>query len=203
MASLRYCGSGAGGVMLLPDQPGAHPHLVITAGKNGTIHLIDRDNMGGYTGDDSQAVQVLRNIFPVASPPWPGNYSSPVYFNGAVYFSPVDDAVKAFQLTNGLLSAFPTSQSSASFAERGGSLAVSANGTDNAIVWAVRRTSATTPGVLHAYDASNLAIEYYHSDQAGTRDTLDVAASFSVPLVANGKVFVGGTSELVVYGLLP
>jgi hypothetical protein len=194
---------GAGGLMLLPDQAGAHPHLAITAGKNATIHLLDRDNLGGYTGDDSQAVQVLPNIFPFGQPPGPGNYSSPVYFDGSVYFSPVADAVKAFQLNNGVLSTFPNSETGEIFPERGGTLAISANGQANGILWAVRRTSAVTPGVLHAYDPSNLSIEFYNSDQAGTRDTLDVAATFSVPLVANGKVFVGAASRLVVYGLLP
>jgi hypothetical protein len=194
---------GAGGVLLLPDQPGAHPHLVITAGKNGTIHLLDRDSLGRYTSNDSQAVQVLRDIFPFAAPPWPGNYSSPVYFNGTVYYSPVADALKAFPLSNGVLATAPTSESAALFAYRGGSLAISANGAADAILWAVEKKDTDAPGVLHAYDPANLAIELYNSSQAGGRDTLDVAGAFSVPLVANGKVFVGAASQLVVYGLLP
>jgi hypothetical protein len=89
------------------------------------------------------------------------------------------------------------------FAYPGATLSVSVNGTANAILWAVERTSVSTPGVLHAYDPSNLANEYYNSNQAGTRDTLDVASKFSVPVVANGKVFIGAASMLVVYGLLP
>ena len=67
----------------------------------------------------------------------------------------------------------------------------------------MERTSATTSGVLHAYDPLNLASELYNSDQAGTRDTLTVAGKFSIPLVANGKVFVGAVGQLVIYGLLP
>jgi hypothetical protein len=194
---------GAGGILLLPDQSGTHPHLAITAGKNATIHLIDRDNMGHFNAaGDSQIVQSLPNIFPLGTPE-PGNYSAPVYFNGSVYFSPVADAVKAFQLTNGLLTTSPSSQSSASFAYRGGSLAISANGTANGILWAVEGPSPTTPGVLHAYDPSSLAIELYNSNQAGTRDTLGVAGTFSAPLIANGRVFIGGASQLIVYGLLP
>lgn len=59
------------------------------------------------------------------------------------------------------------------------------------------------PGVLRAYNPANLAIEYYNSDQAGTLDTMDYAAKFNVPLVANGKVFVAGENQLTVYGLLP
>jgi len=194
---------GAGGILLLPDQPGAHPHLVITAGKNATIHLIDRDNMGRFNAaGDTQIVQSLPNIFPFGAPE-PGNYSTPVYFNGTVYFGPVADAVKAFTLTNGLLSTSPTSQSSTLYAYRGGALAISANGTANGILWAVEHPGPTTPGVLHAYDPSNLAVEFYNSDQASTRDTLGVAGKFSIPLVANAKVFVGAASQLVIYGLLP
>ena len=193
---------GAGGLLLLPDQPGSHPHMTISAGKDSSLYLVDRDNMGHKTANDSGAVQAFQNIFPFGTPE-PGNYSAPVYFNRTVYFSPIADAVKAFQLNNGLISSSPTSQSSQIFAYPGGSLAISANGAANGILWAVERTSATTPGVLHAYDPSNLAIEFYNSNQAGTRDTMAVAGKFSVPLVANGKVFVGAVSQLLIYGLLP
>jgi hypothetical protein len=86
--------------------------------------------------------------------------------------------------------------------------AISANGGTNGILWAVERVSSDTDdlpatGVLHAYDASNLATELYNSNLAGLRDTLDYAAKYNVPLVANGKVFVANVSELVIYGLLP
>jgi hypothetical protein len=59
------------------------------------------------------------------------------------------------------------------------------------------------PGVLFAYDATNLATELYDSSQAGTRDTLDLASKFSIPLVANGKVFIAGQTQLTAFGLLP
>jgi len=95
---------GAAGAMLLPDQPGAHPHLLVSAGKNNTVYLIDRDNMGQFNpNNDNQIVQSLVNIFPFGTPE-PGNYSAPVYFNGTVYFGPVRDNIQAFRLTNGLLS---------------------------------------------------------------------------------------------------
>jgi chitodextrinase len=194
---------GAGGVLLLPDQNCAHPHLLVMAGKPGTIYLVDRDNMGQHNpNNDSQIVQSLVNIFPYGTPE-PGNYSAPVYFNGTVYFSPVADAIKAFRLSNGLLSTSPTSESPQIYAYPGGTLTVSANGSTDGILWAVRRNGATAPGTLHAYDPANLGIERYNSDQAGSRDTLDVAVKFSVPLVANGKVFVSSMSRLTVYGLLP
>jgi hypothetical protein len=58
-------------------------------------------------------------------------------------------------------------------------------------------------GILHAYDAGNLGNELYNTSQAGSRDAPGVASKFSIPLVANGKVFLGAQNKLVVYGLLP
>ena len=86
---------------------------------------------------------------------------------------------------------------------------MSANGNTNGILWAIQNNGPDpnndtgVPGVLFAYDATNLANELYDSGQAGGRDTLDWATKFSVPLVANGKVFVAGQSQLTAFGLLP
>jgi chitodextrinase len=190
----------AGGMILLPDQPGAHPHLLVSAGKNGSIYLVDRDNMGHFNGTDRN-VQTLVNIFPFGTP-LPGNYSSPVYFNGAVYFGPVADVAQMFRLTNGLVSTAPTSTTPQTFAYPGAALSISANGTSNGILWATQKNPAGG-GTLHAYDASNIAFELYSSDQAGTRDALDSAAKFSIPVVVNGRVFVATEGRLTVFGLLP
>ena len=97
----------------------------------------------------------------------------------------------------------PESQSADIFRNRGGTFAISANGTTNGILWAVQDNGAGTPAVLHAYDAANLANELYNSNQAGTRDSLDIAAKFNIPLVANGKVFIASRGALTVYGLIP
>jgi hypothetical protein len=201
---------GAAGPVLLVDQTtGSYPHLLITAGKTGTIYVINRDNLGHYnSGNNSQIVQSLVSVLPNGTSDT-GNFSTPVYFNGWVYFGAVNDTLKAFQLTNGLLSTGPTSQSAAIYGVRGASFAISANGNTNGILWAIQNlgaspnNDATAPGVLFAYDATNLANELYDSSQAGSRDTLDYAAKFSIPLVANGKVFVAGQTKLVAYGLLP
>ncbi len=51
---------GSGGPMLLPDQPGDHPHLVVVEGKGGVLYLIDRDHMGRYqAANNSHAVQAI------------------------------------------------------------------------------------------------------------------------------------------------
>lgn len=199
----------AAGLILLPDQPGAHPHLLIASGKNATVYLIDRDQMGHFNPtNNSHAVQTLPNIFPNGSEPIPGNFITSVYFDGAVYFSPTQDTIQAFRLSNGLLPTSPTSRSLQSFAFPGLPLAISANGSTNGILWALERKGGysdwTTQGTLHAYDPADLSIEFYNSDQAGTRDALEAqAAKYSVPLVVNGKVFVVSVNSLLAYGLLP
>ena len=179
---------------------------MVSAGKDGTIYLVDRDNMGHYNTATNNIVQTLPNIFPNGSPE-PGNFSSPVYYNGYVFFGPLADNLQAFTLTNGLLSTTPTLRSTAVYPDRGAAMAISANGSSNGILWAVQRPASGSPGVLYAYDPTNstggVLKELYDSNQAGTRDTLDIATKFNIPLIANGKVFLAGTSALTVYGLLP
>jgi chitodextrinase len=201
---------GSGGVILLPDQPGPHPHLAITAGKNGTIYLIDRDNFGHFNAsNDNQIVQSVVNIFPNGNKAT-GNFKAPVYWNGHLFFSADADFLKSFQMTNGLISTVPSSQSSWVANYPGSTLGLSANGGSNGILWAIQRVDLDPagggvrgPGSLHAFDATNLANELYNSNQSGSRDMLDFTAKWSAPLVANGKVFVASESLLTAFGLLP
>jgi len=115
-----------------------------------------------------------------------------------VYFGPVQDTIQAFQLTNGLLSAAPVFHSAVTYDYPGATLAISADGTAHPILWALERPggySTSLPGVLHAYDATDLTELY--SGSLG-----DVAVKFTIPTVANGRVYVGGQGTLVVFGLL-
>jgi hypothetical protein len=183
---------GSGGVVLF-DQPGAAaPHLLVTTGKEGTIYLINRDNMGQFNAGSDSVVQELPGSIG-------GSFGSPAYFNNTIYYGGVGDTLKAFSLTNGLLSTGPTSHSAISFGYPGTTPSISANGTSNGIVWAIEMGSHA---ILHAYDATNLAHELYNSDQAGSRDQLDAAVKFTTPTIADGKVFVGTASQLTVFGLL-
>jgi hypothetical protein len=201
---------GSGGVLLLQDQPGLHPHLAVTAGKNGTIYLVDRDNFGHYNPvDDSQIVQSIVNIFPHGNLST-GNFKAPVYWNGRLFFSADADNLQSFTLNNGLMSSSPTSQSTLFLNYPGATLGLSSNGNTNAILWAIQRVDLDPngggvrgPGSLHAFDATNLATELYNSNQSAARDTLDFTAKWSAPLVANGKVFVATIGQLVAFGLLP
>ncbi len=185
---------GSGGVMLLPDQPGAHPHLMITGGKAGTIYLMDRDDLGGFqrcweTCDDVVQIGAIGPVF-----------GTPAYFNGVGYYQGCcGDVLQAFQLSNGQLS--PVSQSSTPFGFPGATPSISANGSTNGIAWALQvdAYAESGPAVLHAYDALNLSNELYNSSQTPA-DQLDGAVKFTVPTIANGKVYVGTQSSLAVFG---
>jgi hypothetical protein len=192
---------GSSGPVLLPDQMvGAHPHLILSAGKDGNAYLVDRDNMGRFNAtDNSQIVQSIA-ISPNEI------YGAPAFWKNNIYFVAAQDVLKAFQLSGGLLSTTPTSQASTVFGFPGGTPTISANGSTNGIVWVLDNGAFTTPGpaVLHAYDATNVAVELWNSSQAANlRDQAGPAVKFTVPTVANGKVYVGGQGQLTVYGLLP
>jgi hypothetical protein len=188
---------GSGGPLLLPDQPGSHPHLLTSAGKAGTIYLIDRDGMGGYNTSSDEVVQKLSNAVGNNGTS-DNNFCTPTYWQGRVYYVGAVDVAKAFTLDNGILSTTPQSKSSHAFSSQGATPAISASGNTNGILWVIDRA-----GVLYAYDATNLATELYNSSQAGTRDTLGTAVRFTVPTIANGRVYIGTKSQLVVYGLFP
>ena len=191
---------GSTPALLLPTQGGAHPNVLVIGGKNGTVYSIDRDVMGGFKPtDNGQIVQSLPGIFNQ------GIFGAPVYFNNSVYFSPWAMPVQSFALNNGLLTATPTSQSpgTAYNGFPGGTLAISANGSTNGILWTIEPAIPNTdPAILHAYDATNLAHELYNSNQAGARDQPDVRTKFAVPTVINGKVYVGTNTKFSIYGLL-
>jgi hypothetical protein len=196
---------GSGGEMLLPDltdSSGTVKHLVVGAGKDSNIYLIDRDDMGKFSASQNQIWQEVDGVVP-GNPPGAGTggvRGSPAWFNGTIYYGDAGGTLKAFSVMNAKLSTAPTSQSAISFAYPGASPVVSASGTTNAIVWAHENTS---PAVLHAYDAASLAHELYNSNQAtGGRDQFGPGNKFIAPTVAGGKVFVGTTNTLAIFGLL-
>jgi outer membrane protein assembly factor BamB len=189
---------GSGGELLLPDLTDSTKtlrHLAIGAGKDGSIYVVNRDSMGKFNpANNSQIWQQLSGVIPG------GVWSTPAYFNGTVYFGEVGDTLKAFAITSAKLVASPQSQSAAQFTFPGTAPSVSANGTSNAILWAHENTS---PAVLHAYDATNLGRELYNSNQAaGNRDQFGTGNKFITPTIADGKVFVGTTASVAVFGLL-
>ena len=188
---------GSGGVLVLPDltdNQGQVHHLAIGAGKDTNIYVVNRDNMGKWNpNNNNQIYQELQGALPG------GEWSSPAYFNNTVYYGDVGDNLKAYAISNAKLATTPTSQTATSFGFPGTTPSVSANQSSNGIVWAVENSS---PAVLHAYDATNLAHELYNSNQAGSRDQFGPGNKFITPIVANGKVFVGTQTGVAVFGLL-
>ena len=106
--------------------------------------------------------------------------------------------MKAFTITNATIVTTPAAQGLSTFGFPGATPSVSANGTSNGIVWVIQNSGS---GVLHAYNATNVALELYKSSSAGLRDNPGGAVKFTVPTVANGKVYLGANNALAVYGL--
>jgi hypothetical protein len=185
---------GSGGVMLLPDQTGTYPHLMVAGGKPGKIYLINRDMMtaGNNHYNNGGPDAVLQSVA-LGN----GLLSTPAYFNGRIYWGPSGNVLTSFAVSNGSLS----SQISGprAFQYPGSSPSVSANGTVNGLIWTVQRTS---PAVLIASNPTNLMTELYNTTLNSARDALTNGVKFAVPTVANGKVYVGGQYALAVFGLL-
>jgi hypothetical protein len=187
---------GAGGILLLPDQPGPFPHELVGCGKPSPIYVIDRDNMGHHrTSDDSQIVQSLDKAIGGTSGIQSNDkcFMTPAYWQGNLYFVGNNDVIKSFSLdpATGKLSSSPTSQGSFTFVFPGAHPVVSSNGNSNGIVWAVDRSSSVS---LHAYSATDLTNERYRSGGIGA------GTKWAVPTVINGKVYVGTQTRLVVFG---
>ena len=186
---------GSGGPLLLPDvtdATGKTRHLAVGSGKDANIYVVDRDSMGKFNAAQDNIYQLISGQLAG------GEFAKPAFFNGTVYYGAVGDAVKAFPVANGKLATTPSSKSAATFPRPGAAPTISANGTSNGIVWAVQNG---TPGVLHAYDATNLATELYNSNQAGGARDQFAGNKFITAVVANGKVFVGTPTSVAVFGL--
>jgi len=189
---------GAGGAVVLLDltDTGGHVHqLAVGAGKDSVIYIVDRNAMGKFNSTSD-------NIYQEISGALGGQvFSKPAVFNNTVYYGAVGDSIRAFPIVNAMLATTASSKTSHSFTYPGAAPTVSANGSNDAILWAVENSN---PAVLHAYDATNLATELYNSNQAAnSRDHFGAGNKFMVPIVVNGKVFVGTPNGVAVFGLLP
>ena len=191
----------SGAPLVLPDAAGsaAHPHLLVGAGKEGRIYLVDRDNLGGYNPGGDRVVQ---EFYGLVGGGQNGSFDTPVYFNNLLYYWATGDSLKAFTLTNGVINTTPAVASTTT-GHYGPSPCLTANGTNNAIVWALQVDAFGSggPAVLRAYNATNIAQELYDSSQLSPRDNGPGAIKFATPAIVNGRVYVGGQYALTVYGL--
>jgi hypothetical protein len=207
-------GSG-GAAVVLNLVSGTLKHLVIGGGKDGTLYLLDGDNMGGL--GDSNA----RQYFNVGT----GVFATGAFWNDNFYIASINAPLVSYSFNSStdLFNIANPSQSSTSYGNRGATPSVSSTGTSNGIVWALDNSNYCTryspgcgPAVLHAYDAATLSSDLWNSSMV-TADAAGNAVKYTVPTVANGKVYVGTrgnntggvygstsvSGELDVYGLKP
>ena len=205
---------GAGGAAVLADLPAGSPvtHLVIGGGKDGALYVLNRDHLGGL-GDGAAVQKLLMN----------GIYATGALWNNHFYIAAMNGPLNSYALNTATAQFTLASSSALSYHFPGGTPSVSAAGAQSGIVWILDTSNYCTtqspgcgPAVLHAYDASNMATELWNSALVGT-DAAGNAVKFTVPTIANGKVYVGtrgnntggiyGSSsvsgELEVYGLKP
>ena len=190
---------GSAGLMLLPDAVGssAHPHLLVAGSKAGVFWLLDRDNLGQFNASgDTQIVQEI-----TGATGW--MWVTPAYFNGSIYYCAAGDYAKQFSISNAVINTTPLSQSTATTGYPGSSLMVSANGVNNAIVWGLDSSANQGgPAILNAYNATNLAQQLYSSSQIPERDNPGLAIKYTMPTIANGKVYVGAVDSVSIFGSL-
>lgn len=194
---------GISSSLILPTQSGPIPHLTLTADKSGTLYLLNRDNLGGYTPTNNTSVQTFSI----------GNTlrTSMTFFNNTLYLAGEGGPLTAWPL-NPVTEQFPSAPTTSTAINfgcsdcggAGSTPVISANGTSNAILWALDTSARENgPAILHAYDPANLQSEFYNSSQApNNRDAAAVAIKFSAPVVANGHVYVAGVNAVTAYGQL-
>lgn len=194
---------GSGGVLLLPDvkdKTGHIRHLAIAAGKDKTLYAVDRDAMGKFNATDDKIYQELYGVLGGSE------FGSPAYFNARVYYGGSLAPIKLFPIGNAYIGGSASSQTAVSFHYPGTTPSVSANASSDGIVWAVEsrrelRNSDSVLGILHAYDVADLSRELYASDSRIKRDRFE-GNKFITPMIAEGKVYVGTPTGVVVFGLL-
>jgi hypothetical protein len=185
---------GSGGAAVLVNAGGAHPNLLIGGGKQGVLYVLDRTSLGhNHPSDNNQIVQTLTVTG--------GTFSTPAFWQNTLFHFGSNTGGKAYALDPGTSTFNPSwsSQTSASFNFPGATPSVSSNGSSNGIVWVIDSSNYGTrghkrlsagPAVLYAFTANNLGTELWNSGMVAG-DVAGNAVKFTVPTVANGKVYIG------------
>jgi hypothetical protein len=182
--------------LLLPamkDSSGTTWDLAVGAGKDSNLYVVNRNSMGKFSANGNNIYQELAGVLPG------GIWSMPAFYDGRLYFGPVGQPILEFEFKNAKLLTAAVAKTNNSFGYPGTTPSISCNKGSNAILWAAENTN---PAVLHAYNALSL-VEIYNTNQAANgRDQFGVGNKFITPLIANGKVYVGTTTGVGVFGLL-
>jgi len=185
---------GSSGALLLPDEAGnaAHPHLLFTSGKEGRMYLLDRQALGGVqVGTDSGA---LASLPALGSRP---TFGAAAYFDGSIYIAPENSPLLALSVAGASLYSSRSASILDENVSTGATPSISASGSNNGIVWMI---TGDDGGRLLAYSATDLSRLY--DSNALTSDNLPGYAEFSVPTMADGKVFAPSIAGVAVYGEL-
>lgn len=191
---------GSGSPVLMPDNTSSTPHEIIGGGKDGNVFVVNRDSMGSFSPTKNNVIQTVQT----GVKQFDNIFSTPVYWNGLLYYHCEGDVLRAFSWANGQLSTQPVAKGQIVIYTHGATASLSANGTSDGIIWEIDNSNQSSggPAILRAYNATSVGTELYDSTQAGSRDTAGVALKFTSPTVAGGMVFVPTTTELDIYGLL-
>jgi hypothetical protein len=201
---------GSGGVMLLPDQSG-NAHLAVAAGKVGQLFLLNRDRLGGYGVNVDDNVLQTVDLGGIDS-----CYCGPSYYETEVngfhtsrVVTSVGNSLRIFDVTfgNGAASLSPFGPESAklqsSSPPTGFFTTISSNSTtaDTAIIWAVSRpvSKQNNALLLYAFDPNNMANPIFKATAGSWPNT--GGKPNIVPVVADGRVFVGSYGEFDIFGL--
>jgi len=182
----------------------SQPDLLIGGSKNGSLYVVNPGNMGGFDNTCKHDLPTRVQVIPLG--PAEPILSTPLFWNDFVYVAPGNANLMSFHMSGGILASSPSaSQSPETLGPQGATPVISSNGTENAILWLIDSSGAATnaPAILRAYDPDNSLREIYSSPAAAaSSDAAGPAVKFTVPTVANGKVYVGTQTELDVFGLL-
>jgi hypothetical protein len=212
---------GSGAPVLFPDFTSTTlpKHLLVEVGKEGVAYLINRDSMGQYNPSNND--QIVQSFSEGA-----GLWGTPALWHNNLYVGGAGDSLRQFIFdpATELFNPSVSSLTSQAFGYTGTTPSVSSRAGSNGIVWTLDISlygyaspnggvncstvpvpaACSGPAILHAYDANNLAVEYWNSTMAANnRDQAGNAVKFVTPTVANGKVYVATRTGIYVYGLLP
>lgn len=184
---------GSGGAAIIVNTPNGN--FVIGGGKEGNLFLLSQRNLGRYGANANPVNSNAVQIFNVGN----GIFSTAAFWNNSLYIAPAGGVLQAypFNTATGMFNAGAATSASVSFGFPGATFSVSSNASNNGIVWAIDSSQYCTPAspgcgaaVLHAFDATKLTTELWNSSQVAA-DNAGFAVKFTVPTIANGKVYVG------------
>jgi hypothetical protein len=194
--------------MLIPDS--GSTYYAVATSKSGVVYAMNRANPGGYKPPRKSTCPSLGTNFDVEY--FIGSkhqyYMTPATWNSQLFAIPMYGAMSKYQLNLStppvcLFTPICTANvyNTALTFQYGTNLSISSSGTTTgtAVVWATTGNgwpTATSPApvVLYAFDAEHLVSgaipQLWNSTQCPNRDQTGNATKFTLPTIANGRVYL-------------